>query len=181
MTKLPPTCESVMSRKLPPLMFGADTSSTYPSQNMPPLISVLKLFRQLIMGDVLVTMTPILSTTLSLIPSWSGTKTSLGALSGITVEVTHMTPSPGSGLVAVQPVGSAGAVTLSQFSTHGPEPGVVAVGVGDTPPGVEVAVAVGPGVPLGPGDGPGPPLPRLYTSTKPTPVPLFFPASSAVY
>src|SRR2546429_981956 len=134
-------------------MFGAETSSTYPSQNMPPLISVLKLFRQLIIGDALVTMTPILSTTLSLIPSWSGTKTSLGALSGITVEVTHITPSPGSGFVAVQPVGSAGAVTLSQFSTHGgPADGV---GVGDAPPGVEVAVAVavGPGVPLGLGDG----------------------------
>src|SRR5437762_3642448 len=141
-------------------MFGAETSSTYPSQNMPPLISVLKLFRQLIMGDVLVTMTPILSTTLSLIPSWSGTKTSLGALSGITVEVTHMTPSPGSGFVAVQPVGSAGAVTLSQFSRHGPEAAVaVAVGVGvgggGVPPAVAVAVAVGVGEP------PSPPLPRL--------------------
>src|SRR5947208_16356889 len=138
-------------------MFGAETSSTYPSQNMPPLISVLQLFRQLIICDALVTMTPTLSTTLSLIPSWSGTKTSLGALSGTTVEVTHITPSPGSGFVATPPVGSAGAVTLSQFSTHGP------AGVGDAPPGVEVAVAVavGPGVPLGLGDGPGPPLPRL--------------------
>src|SRR5437762_5212967 len=139
-------------------MFGADTSSTYPSQNMPPLISVLKLFRQLIIGDVLVTATPTLSTTLSLIPSWSGTKTSLGALSGTTVEVTHMTPSPGSGLVAVQPVGSAGAVTLSQFSMHGgPAEGLglaegAGVGVGEAPPGVNVAVAVavGDGVPPGP-------------------------------
>src|SRR5438477_2136311 len=162
MTKLPPTCESVMSRKLPPLMFGADTSSTYPSQNMPPLISVLKLFRQLIIGDALVTMTPILSTTLSLIPSWSGTKTSLGALSGTTVEVTHMTPSPGSGFVAVQPVGRAGAVTLSQFSTHGgPAEGLalaagVGVGVGDAPPGVNVAVAVAVGAGVPPA-----PLPRL--------------------
>src|SRR5437762_4914471 len=109
------------------------------------------------MGDVLATVSPALSRTLSLIPSWSGTKASLGAVSGITVEVTHMTPSPGSGFVAVQPAGSAGAVTLSQFSRHGP----AGVGVGDPPPGVEVAVAVavGPGVPLGLGDGPGPPLP----------------------
>src|SRR5437667_4503134 len=141
-----------MSKKSPPLIPGADISSTYPSQNMPPLISVLKLFRQLIIGDALVTMTPILSTTLSLIPSWSGTKASLGAVSGITVEVTHMTPSPGSGFVAVQPVGSAGAVTLSQFSRHGPEAAVavaVAVGVGGggVPPAVAVAVAVGVGEP----------------------------------
>src|SRR5207244_7323361 len=104
---------------------------------MPPLISVLKLFRQLIIGDVLVTMTPVLSRTLSLIPSWSGTKASLGAVSGVTVEVTHMTPSPGSGFVAVQPGGNAGAVTLSQFSMHGGSP-AVAVGVADAP-----AVAVG--------------------------------------
>src|SRR5436190_1582624 len=132
-------------------MLGADTSSTYPSQKIPPLNSVLKLLRKLIMGDVLVTVTAALSRTLSLIPSWSGTKASLGAVSGVSVVVTHMTPSPGSGFVAVQPAGSAGAVTLSQFSTQGlPPPAVaVAVGVGDVPPGVNVAVAVavGAGVP----------------------------------
>src|SRR5438132_3385750 len=122
-----------MSKKSPPLILGADTSSTYPSQNMPPLISVLKLLRKLIMGDVLVTMTPVLSRTLSLIPSWSGIKASLGAESGVTVEVTHMMPLPGSGLVAVQPGGNAGAVTPSQFSTHGPA-------------GVGVADGDGPGV-----------------------------------
>src|SRR5204863_901933 len=125
-------------------MLGADISSTYPSQNIPPLISVLKLFRKLIMGDALVTMTPILSRTLSLIPSWSGTKASLGALSGTTVEVTHMTPSPGSGFDAFQPGGNAGAVTESQFSTQGSD----GVGLGDppgVPAGVDVAVAVGVG------------------------------------
>src|SRR5438874_12277307 len=97
------------------------------------------------MGDVLVTVSPALSRTLSLIPSWSGTKASLGAVSGATVVVTHMTPSPGSGFVAVQPAGSAGAVTLSQFSTHGTgDPPAVAVAVGavDVPPGVNVGLAV---------------------------------------
>src|ERR1700682_6144521 len=140
-------------------MFGADTSSTYPSQNTPPLISVLKLFRNVIIGAVPVMLTPVLSRTLSLIPSWSGMKASLGALSGVMVEVTHRVPSPGSGLVASQPGGRAGAVTLSQFSRHGPEGvglvGGVGVGVDGVPPGVEVAVAVGIGVPPGP-----PPLPR---------------------
>src|SRR5204862_849281 len=163
-----------MSKKSPPLIPGAETSNTYPSQNVPPLISVLKLLRKLIMGDALVIVTPALSRTLSLIPFWSPTKASLGGVSGVTVEVTHRTQSPGSGLVAVQPVGSAGAVTLSQFSTHGP----TGVGDADAPPGVDVAVAVavGPGV----ADEAGPPPPRSYASTKPTPVPLFFPASSAV-
>src|SRR5207253_8138901 len=167
-----------MSRKSPPLIPGADTSSTYPSQNMPPLISVLKLLRKLIIGDALVTVTPVLSRTLSLIPSWSATKASLGAVSGVTVVVTHMVPSPGSGFDATQPGGNAGAVTVSQFSTHGP----AGVGVGDCgggdPPGVDVAVAVA----VGPGVGDGPPtLRRSYTSTRPTPVPLLTPESSAVY
>src|SRR5437764_14024696 len=102
------------------------------------------------MADGIVTLTPNLSRTLSLIPSWSGTKASFGALSGVSVEVTHMTPSPGSGLEACQPGGSAGAVTPSQFSTHGPGDGV-GLG-GGVPPAV--AVAVGVGVPPGLGDGP---------------------------
>src|SRR5437762_3528714 len=129
-------------------------------------------------GPMFIIVTPALSRTLSLIPFWSPTKASLGGLSGVTVVVTHRTPSPGSGLVAVQPVGSAGAVTPSQFSTHGP----AGVGDGDAPPGVDVAVAVavGTGVPPGVADEAGPPPPRSYASTKPTPVPLFFPASSAV-
>src|SRR5213592_4719319 len=118
-----------MSKKSPPLMLGADTSSTYPSQNIPPLISVLKLLRKLITGEVLVKLTPTLSSTLSLIPSWSATKALLGAVSEVTVVVAHMTPSPGSGFEATHPGGSAGAVTLSQFSMQGP-PGV-GVGVGD--------------------------------------------------
>src|SRR5947207_6227070 len=138
-------CESVKSKKSPPLILGADISSTYPSQNMPPLISVLKLFRKLIMGDALEIATPVLSRTLSLIPSWSAPKALLGGLSEATVVVTHMVPSPGSGFVAVQPAGNAGAVTPSQFSTH------------SSVPGVDVAVGVATGVPLGLGEGTGPP------------------------
>src|SRR5438105_4001428 len=89
-------------------------------------------------------MTPNLSSTLSLIPSWSGMKALLGALSDIAVVVTHMTPSPGSGLNALQPGGNAGALTESQFSTQGSD----GVGLGvppGVPPGVDVAVAVGVG------------------------------------
>src|SRR5204862_7398211 len=145
-------------------MLGADISSTYPSQNIPPLISVLKLFRKLIMGDALEIVTPVLSRTLSLIPSWSATKALLGALSEVTVVVTHMVPSPGSGLVAVQCGGNAGAVTPSQFSTQGPPP-----------PGVAVAVAVdvGPGVrPRVAGAAPGgacaPPAPAVPSAERST-------------
>src|SRR5437870_5062760 len=149
-----------MSKNAPPLIPGADTSSTYPSQNIPILISVLKLFRKLIMGEVLVTVTPILSRTLSLIPSWSGMKASLGALSGVTVEVTHRVPSPGSGFDATQPGGRAGAVTLSQFSMQGgPADGLgLADGLGVGVPGGGVVDGVGVGVPPpGVADDAGPP------------------------
>ena len=40
----------------------------------------------------------------------------MGGVSGELVEVTHIVPSPGSGLVATQPDGNAGAVTESKFS-----------------------------------------------------------------
>src|SRR5262245_3741549 len=110
--------------------------------------------------------------TLSLTPSWSAMKASLGAVSGVVVEVTHIVPSPGIRLVAVQSAGKAGAVTPSKFSlkTVGPQVGVgvtvppavavdVAVGVAVAAPvavavavAVTVAVGVGvPGVPLGVG------------------------------
>src|SRR5437868_14581137 len=93
-------------------MLGEDISSTYPSQNMPPLISVSNLLRKLITGDVLVTATPALSRTLSLIPSWSGQSASFGGLYGITFETTHPLPSG----FTVQPGGKAGGITLSKFS-----------------------------------------------------------------
>src|SRR6188474_2499564 len=102
------------------------------------------------------------------------------------VDVTHMVPSPGSGLVATHPAGNAGAVTLSQFSTQGPGGGLpaavaVAVGVGGgVPPAVAVAVAVGPTLGVGVTIG-VPPPPRSYASTKPFPVPPFLPARRAVY
>ena len=148
-TKLPPTCESVMSKK------------------SPPLNSVLKLFRKVITGDVLFMVTFNRSRTLSLIPSWSGIKAALGGLAGVVVEVTHRVPSPGSGFDATQPAGRAGAVTPSKFSTHGPDGlglgGIdgVGVGTGGVPPAVAVAVAVGVGLGVtGVAEGTGAPLPR---------------------
>src|SRR5678815_2703871 len=101
----------------------------------------------------------------------------LGGLSDIVVVVAHIVPSPGSGLLATQPAGNAGAVTLSQFSTHGPDglglAPTVAVGVGTgVPPAVAVAVTVGPTLGVGVGIG-VPPPPRSYASTKPFPVPPF--------
>src|ERR1051325_457249 len=106
-------------------------------------------------------------------------KALLGGLCDVSVDVTHRTPSPGSGFVAVQPAGNAGAVTPSQFSMHSSVPPIVAVGVaeggGDAP-----IVAVGVGVP-GVGVTIGPLAERSYASTSATPVPLFTPESKAVY
>src|SRR5450432_1989544 len=68
---------------------------------------------------------------------------SLSPPSGVSTEVTHITPSPGSGLLATNPGGSAGAVTPSKFSVHGPEG--VGVGVGDAA-GVGVGDTAGVGV-----------------------------------
>src|SRR5262249_22143537 len=115
-----------MSKNSPPLMFGAETSKFQQSQNVPPLISVLKLLRKLNVASALITVTPGRSRTLSLIPSWSATKALLGGLSDMFVDVAHITPSPGSGLLATQPAGNAGAVTPSKFSPHssGVGPGV---------------------------------------------------------
>src|SRR5450631_1351304 len=124
-------------------------------------------------------------------------KASLGALSGVMIVVTHRVPSPGSGFVATQPAGSAGAVTPSKCSTQGPDGVVLGLGVGlaggvgvgvpagvgdGVPPGVGDGVppGVGDGVPPGVGVGTGAPCPRSYTSTRPIPVPLLSPASSAV-
>src|SRR6202049_647455 len=163
-----------MSKNAPPLILGEDTSNTPPSQNTSAgggSCSVLKLLRKLITAAAELTLMGRLSSTLSLTPSWSGMKAALGAVSGVAVEVTHRVPSPGSGFVATQPVGSAGAVTPSKLSVHGPPPGVaVGVGVGVPPggvgvgvppgvpvgPGVGVGVGVPPGVPVGPGVGVGP-------------------------
>src|SRR5207253_1544720 len=91
---LPPTAGSVTSVKSPPFMLGEDTSSTYPSQNTPPLISVLKLLRKLNVAAADVTLMLRETRYLSLIPFWSVTNTSLGAVSGVSVVVTHTVPSP---------------------------------------------------------------------------------------
>ena len=123
-------------------MLGEDTSSTPPSQNIPPLNSVLKLFRNRKTEVTLGIVIGGLSRTLSLIPSWSGMKAALGAVSGVMVEVTQSVPSPGSGFVATQPAGSAGAVTPSKFSLQITVP-TQGVGVGVGVVGVGVGVGVG--------------------------------------
>ena len=97
------------------------------------------------------------SRTLSLIPFWSATKASFGAVSGVTVEVTHRIPSSGSGFVATQPGGSAGAITSSKFSTQGPEGLGLADGDGVGVAGVLLGVGVGV---CGVAEGAGTPFPR---------------------
>src|SRR5438874_5779184 len=86
---LPPTAGSVTSVKVPPFMLGEDTSSTYPSQNTPPLISVLKLFRKLNVAAADVTLMLREIRYLLLIPSWSGRRALLGGVSEVSVVVTH--------------------------------------------------------------------------------------------
>ena len=77
-------------------------------------------------------------------------------------------------VVVTGAAGALGSAIARAFGREGATVAVaVAVGVGV--PGV----GVGDGVP-GVGVGTGPPFPRSYTSTKPTPVPLFTPASTAV-
>src|SRR3982751_4870331 len=98
----------------------------------------------------------------------SGAKASLGAVSGVVVDVTQGDSAPVAAVV--QPVGNAGAVTPSKFSPQ-PDTGVpvgVAVGVFVGVP-VDVGVPVGVGVP--------PQLP-LSTSVVDTVVaPLYPPAA----
>src|SRR5438477_3550056 len=149
---LPPTAGSVTSVKVPPFMFGEDTSSTYPSQNTPLLIAVLKLLRKLNVAAAELTIMFRLSRYLSLIPSWSGIKASLGAVSGLMVEVTHISGSgvPTVPFVATHPAGSAGAVTPSKLSMQ------AGCGVGDglaTGVGLGDAIGVAEGDPAGVADG----------------------------
>src|ERR1700681_3914987 len=101
-------------------MLGEETSSTPPSQKTSAgggSCSVLKLLRKRNCAEgVLITMFGVLRY-LSLIPSWSGMKASLGAVSGVTTEVTHRVGSP-EAFVATQPAGRAGAVTPSKFCAN---------------------------------------------------------------
>ena len=62
---------------------------------MPPLNSVLKLLRKLNCAEAELMVMLGVSRTLSLIPSWSGMKAALGAVSGVIVEVTHRRRHPG--------------------------------------------------------------------------------------
>jgi hypothetical protein len=85
---------------------------------------------------------------LSLIVAGSLTNASLGAVSGVVVEVTHKIESGLTALLATHPVGKAGAVTPSKLSfktvAHGvPLPAAVAVAVAvGVALAVDVAVAV---------------------------------------
>ena len=82
---------------------------------------------------------------LSLTVAGSSTNASLGAVSGVVVEVTQSGAGPAP-LVATQPAGRAGATTPSKFSVNAVLQGPpVAVGDGAT---VAVAVGVGGGVPV---------------------------------
>src|ERR1044072_6294774 len=158
-----------MSVKVPPLMFGEETSSTPPSQHPSASASVLKLLRKVTVAPVPTTMLREIRY-LSLTPFWSSTNASLGAVSGDTVAVKNVIPLSGGWpavpLTAVHPAGMAGAVTPSKFSVHGGAGVGVAAGVGvgagvagvAVPPGVGVGagVAVPPGVAVGPGVDVGP-------------------------
>src|ERR1043165_1703388 len=92
-------------------MFGEETSSTPPSK----VFSKLKKLRKLscAAGDV-ITMLGV-SRSLSDTAAGSSINASLGAVSGVVVDVTH-SGAPPIALVATQPAGNAGAVTPSKFS-----------------------------------------------------------------
>src|SRR4030095_15386855 len=121
-----------MSVKAPPFILGEDTSSTPPSQNPSTSASVLKLLRKVKVAEAELTTMLRVVRYLSLTPFWSSTNASLGAVSGVTVEVTHLIPLSGGAplLVEVHPAGIAGAVRLSKFSVHGGAGVGVAVGTG---------------------------------------------------
>src|ERR1700749_2395062 len=146
---LPPTAASVTSVNAPPLMFGEEISTTPPSQYVPSLNSVSKLFRNVSTGAPELTTPPARSSTLSLTVVVSLMNALLGAVSDPVVEVTQPGGGPDTAAV-VQPGGNAGAVTPSKFSVHAP----AGLGVGDAGGGVGLAGG-GVGVLPGLGDAPG--------------------------
>ena len=134
-------------------MFGEETSSTPPSN----VFSRLKKLRKVTCAEADVIGIFGVSRSLSVTTAGSSITASLGAVSGVVVDVTH-NGAPPIALVATHPAGNAGAVTPSKFSVneaHGVTVGVgvgggvvaVAVGVGEGVP-VDVAVAVGVGPPI---------------------------------
>src|SRR5204863_8627016 len=114
-TKLPPTAASVISVNAPPAMFGDDISRTPPSKKLLPARSKSKLWRKTTCATVELIAIPGVSRRLSLCADGSSTKTALGALSGVAVDVTQSGAGP-TALFATQPGGNAGAVTASKFS-----------------------------------------------------------------
>ena len=98
---------------------------------------------------------------LSLTTAGSLTNASLGAESGVMVEVTQKIASGLIALVATQPAGRAGATTLSKFSANAVLQGP-GLGVGG---GVPVAVAVAVAVTVAVGVGEGVPQPCSVQDT----------------
>src|ERR1043166_4778807 len=154
LTKLPPTAASVTSVNAPPLILGEDTSNTPPSQNVPSLNSVSKLFRNESTGAAELITTPLRSSTLSLITAVSVTNALLPT-SGFPAEVAHAGGGPVT-IVCVHPLGNAGGVIVSKVSVHA----TAGVGVGDEGGGVGViggadGLGVGTGVLPGVADATG--------------------------
>src|SRR5664279_847785 len=121
----------MMSANAPPLIL---ISSTMPSK----VDSMLNRFWKVTRPPAGATMVGLTNSVLPMLVS-SGANASLGALTGLVVEVTHATSIPVAAVV--HPAGSAGATTPSKFSEnvagHGVGVGVtvgVATGVGDAPP-----------------------------------------------
>jgi hypothetical protein len=138
------------------LIFGDEISSTPPSQNMPSLISVLKLLRKLSWAVAESIGIATESTVLSLIVFASSINRLFGGEAGSVVDVVHMIGAgdgPGTVFVATHPAGRAGAVTVSKNSVKLEHGVAVAVAVGvlvdvavGEPVGVLVAVGVAPSV-----------------------------------
>ena len=105
----------------PPL---TDTSSTTHPRTLPPAVGHIPCRNcsgTICAAAELITMLRE-SSVLSLIPSWSFTNALLGALSGAVVEVAHV-GGPRTNCRCPSG-GSAGAVTVSKFSVHGPPGGL---------------------------------------------------------
>jgi len=114
---------------------------------------------------------------LSLTVAGSLIKASLGAVSGVVVEVTQSGAAPAA-FAATQPAGSAGATTPSKFSLKTMPVHGVGVGVGDSVGvGVGDGVGVGVGVPLGIGVGIQLSV-AMVSAHPPAKLPVSIPASS---
>src|SRR5262245_2191907 len=96
-------------------MFGDDTSRTPPSKKLLAVLSKSKSCRKIRRACAEPIAIPGVSRVLSLNAPGSSTKAAFGAEFGPVVVVTHSGAGP-TAFVATQPVGSAGAVTVSKLS-----------------------------------------------------------------